>query len=401
MVAVLADTAGSGAFYPLMLVYLRLTTPYPLARIGLLLTAGTALGLVLGPLSGGLVDRFSARRGLVLNNLLSAAGYGLLFAVRSPAQLFAAVLLMALSERLYWSSWPVFVAERTAGRRLDQWYATINAVRSGSLGLGAAAAAAALSLGGTGVLRGLLLFNVATSLLSGVLISGIGAPGATSDSADRTRAVRDAGPTSAAAWRQVLADRRLVTLTSAHTAIAFAWLLPALVLPIYLVQTLRLPGWLASAAFVLNTAVTTLLQRWLVGRLAHLRRTRIVMLGAIALAMCVLLEALANGRVAWLAAALVLAGVLLLSVAESVVGPAVTALVMSIAPEDVRGRYSSFFNISWTVPNVVGPAIVGYLLGRSVWALWILLGVLVCAGGLAFLTVERHLPMGALDATDT
>lgn len=388
-VAVLADTLGAGAFYPLILVYLHLTTPYPLSRLGLVLTVGSVAGLTLGPFTGGLVDRFGARRVLVLNNVVSAAGYSLLLVIGSVPQLLVAVLLIAVSERLYWAAWPVFVAERVEGRRMDRWYAIMNAVRSASLGGGAAIAAAALAIGGTGVLRGLLLFNVATSLLAAVLVGG----------AEAARPTARPGDDGDRGWRLVLADRRLLALIVAHTSLAFGWLIPGLALPIYIVETLDLPGWWAAAAFALNTVVTTGAQRWVVDRVAPARRTRVVAAGAVAVLLCVLALALANGPAGWVAAGLLVAGVLSLSLGECLVGPAVNALVMSLPPERLRGRYSSMFGISWTLPSVVGPGVVGVLLDWNVWALWWVFGALVAAGALGFLVAERHLPAQALSVT--
>ena len=390
LAAILIDTIGAGAFYPLTLIYLRLTTHYSLAIIGLLLTTGALLGLPLGPFSGMLVDRFTARRILVLNNLISIVGYLLLLAIGSPVQLFIAVLLTAFSERLYWAAWPVFVAERVAGRRLEAWYATVNVVRSASLGIGAAAAAGALALGGTGILRAVLVFNIATSMAAAVLIA-------------RTRAQQrpERQDSTKPSWWLVLRDRPFLILTAANAALAFAWLLPALVLPIYIVQTLRLPGWLASVAFMVNVAVTTLLQRWLVGKFERLHRTRSIALGALTVLLCILLEALSNGAAPWLSATLVLTGVTLLSLGESLILPSVNAVVMTLAPESLRGRYSSLLGMSWTVSSIAGPVLVGSLLQWNVSLLWVVFAGLVSLGGAGFLLAERYLPVRALRSRET
>ncbi|MDH6225589.1 MFS transporter [Streptomyces sp. MJP52] len=400
MGVLLVDTIAAGAFYPLTFLYLRLGTDLPVTRIGLVLTGGGLVALLLNPLAGSIADRWGAQRTIVAANACCGVGYLGLVDIHGWPQLVVAVAFITLSQRLYWVGWPVFVAEQAAeGETLDHWFAVVNAFKSGALGLGAALAAVALSVGDVGTLRAILLCAVAASFLSAVVFARLrtapsspGKDGADEGSGDGAGASDVAG----AGWRAVLRDRPYTAMTAAHTALTFAWLLPGVALPVYLVDTLDLPPWVPSAAFAMNTVLPVLFQTTVSRALVPLRRTRAVLIGAGFFVLAFALFAGAHDAPPAFALLCTAAGMVLFSLGEMSAGPAAQALSMDAAPVPLRGRYSSVFQTSWTVSNVAGPAVVGALLGWNGLALWLVLGLLVGAGGLGFVTCEKRFPARVL-----
>lgn len=394
----LVDTIAAGAFYPLTFLYLTLSTDLPVAQIGLILTGGGLVALVLNPVAGNAADRWGAQRTLVLANVCCGLGYLGLVDIHGWFQLVAAVAFISFSQRLYWVGWPVFIAEQVAeGETLDRWFAVVNAFKSAALGLGAATAAVALAAGDVGTLRAILVVAVAASFLSAVVFFRLRMnPQAAAGDADGPE-VPDAEPAAGpGGWRVVLGDRPYVAMTVAHTALTVAWLLPSVVLPVYFVDTLGLPAWVPSVAFAVNTAMTVLFQTVVSRSLAALRRTRAVLVGACAflLAFAVFAGAGSSSRV--VATGIALVGIVLFSVGEMSAGPPAQSLSMEAAPVPLRGRYSSVFQMSWTVSGVVGPAVVGALLQWNSLALWLVLGALVALGGLGFVACERAFPARVL-----
>ncbi|MFE3515214.1 MFS transporter [Streptomyces sp. NPDC059166] len=395
----LVDTVAAGAFYPLTFLYLTLSTDLPVAQIGLILTGGGLVALVLNPVAGSVADRWGAQRTLVLANACCGLGYLGLVDIHGWFQVVVAVAFISFSQRLYWVGWPVFIAGQVAeGETLDRWFAVVNAFKSGALGLGAMTAAAALAIGDVGTLRGILAAAVGASFLSAVVFLRLRMTPRTSGEGTAGPVPRDAGAaTGRGGWRVVLADRPYVVMTAAHTALTMAWLLPSVVLPVYFVDTLGLPTWVPSVAFAVNTAMTVLFQTAVSRSLASLRRTRAVLTGACAflLAFAVLAGADAGASPA-VATGLALVGMMLFSVGEMSAGPPAQSLSMEAAPVPLRGRYSSVFQMSWTVSGVGGPAVVGALLQWNSQALWLVLGVCVAVGGLGFVRCERAFPPDVL-----
>ncbi|MFD4814579.1 MFS transporter, partial [Streptomyces sp. NPDC058418] len=197
-------------------------------------------------------------------------------------------------------------------------------------------------------------------------------------------------------WRAVLSDRPYVAMTAAHTALTFAWLLPSVVLPVYLVDTLDLPPWVPSIAFAVNTAMTVLLQTTVARALVPLRRTRAVLVGACAFLLAFTVFAGAHSAPRTVALVLTAAGIMLFSLGEMSAGPPAQALSMEAAPVPLRGRYSSVFQMSWTISNIAGPAVVGALLQWNSLVLWLVLGALIGIGGLGFVACERAFPARVL-----
>ena len=377
----------------------------PVAQIGLLLSAGGFAALLFNPVTGTLVDRFGAGRTVVMANVLAAVGFAGLFQVGSLLQLAVAVALISLSQRLYWAAWPVFIAEQLPpGGSLDRWFALVNAVKSGALGVGAGAAAVLLALGSASDLRLLVATAVVGSIAAAVLL-GRALPARKASRAPVPTATGGVEPTGRSPWATVLADRPYLLITGAHTALTYAWLLLGLVLPMYLVTALGLPAWLPSAALALNTALTVLLQQWVTRVLGRWRRTRVVAVGAgafvVAFALLAAAGLSARGAGAHtltgllLTATVLVLGVVAYAAGEMAVGPAASALAVELSPVGLRGRYSALFQTSWTISSVTGPAAVGLLLAWSPTGLWLVMGVVVAAGGLGFLASERLLPRPA------
>lgn len=419
----LVDTIAAGAFYPLTFLYLRLSTDLPVAQIGLILTGGGLIALVLNPVAGSVADRWGPQRTIVWANFCCGLGYLGLIDIHGWPQLVAAVAFISLSQRLYWVGWPVFVAEQVAeGETLDRWFAVVNAFKSGALGLGAAAAALALAVGDVGTLRAILVAAVLASFLSAAVFFRLRMnpqappptdPTSTSTSTgDATTAPTTTEATSTstgggggggrggagvpAGWRAVLGDRPYVAMTAAHTALTFAWLLPSVVLPVYLVDTLDLPPWVPSIAFAVNTAMTVLLQTTVARTLVPLRRTRAVLVGACAFLLAFTVFAGAHSAPRTVALVLTAAGIMLFSLGEMSAGPPAQALSMEAAPVALRGRYSSVFQMSWTISNIAGPAVVGALLQWNSLVLWLVLGALIGIGGLGFVACEKAFPARVL-----
>jgi MFS family permease len=119
-VAVLIDTIGAGLTLPLTIVYFTVTTDVPLAVIGALAAAGSLIALPIGLIGGVLTDRFGAKASMILNNLMSAAGFALYLIADDPAMIFAAIFLANASERLYWTSWTAYVHDLANGRPFER-----------------------------------------------------------------------------------------------------------------------------------------------------------------------------------------------------------------------------------------------------------------------------------------
>jgi MFS family permease len=413
------DSFGAGMFAPLSFLFFVLTTDLTVAEVGWGTGIATVLSLPLAPLAGTLVDRWGPRPCLIGNNLLAAAGYLCYLAVDSVPGLVAAMFVVLCAERMYWASWPAFIADIAEGAELDKWYAFTAAGKNASVGLGGAIGGLALGSGWSGAATMIVVLNAGTSVATAMLfarptrktrrVRGPAAAevgsGAVGEDVVRDEAVRvgeqaaakapgprpgsDDGSATPAGWRELLRDRMLLMLLAAQLALTFAWLVPGMILPVYLVEVNDFPAWLPSAALALNSVVIVVAQSAFTARFIAVDRHRMVSWAALLMLVSAGLLALLPAVGTAVAVPVVAAAVLFFAAGEMAAGPATTAISATAAPASARGRYLSLFNLTWAVSAVVGPILVGHLIERHNTVMWAVLAVLIAAGGLGFHRVGR------------
>jgi MFS family permease len=159
--------------------------------------------------------------------------------------------------------------------------------------------------------------------------------------------------------------------------------------PVYAIQVLGAPAWLAGVLYAVYTALLAVAQTSLVRRLEHHRRTRALMLSALLWAASFVLLAVSpllprQAIVAYLSAVTVL-----YTVAVMVHAGVIDALVIEAAPDTLRGRYVAAFNLSWAGANALAPGLFTTLLAWYVGLPWITLAALLL---LALVGVRRAEP---------
>ncbi|RPF29970.1 MFS transporter [Streptomyces sp. Ag109_G2-6] len=399
------DTFGAGMFTPLSFLFFLMTTDLTVAQVGLGTSVATLLSIPLTPIAGMAVDRWGPRVSLISNNLLAATGYLCYLLVDSLPALVASMLVVLGADRMYWAAWPAFVADLAEGAELDRWYAFTAAGKNASVAVGGVAGGLLLAGGWSGAAALIVVLNASTSVVTALLFwkpvrpvrpvhpvhpaapAGPERPGDTSapePAADRARA---AGPGPAAGrsgWRAVFADRILLCVLASQTALAFGWLIPTLILPVYLVKVRDLPAWLPSTALTANALLIVAAQSTLTARLATIARSRVISWAAVLILAAVGLLALLPLTAGAVSIALVLGAVLAFTTGQMTATPAVVALSATLAPAGARGRFLSLFNLTWTVSATTGPALVGALVERQAALLWVVLACLVALGGLGY-----------------
>src|SRR5688500_15596534 len=72
--AIVADTIGSGLFMPMTIIYFLRVTDLTVVQVGSALSLSALVTLPSAFVIGSLVDRFGARRMMLIGNLVQAAG---------------------------------------------------------------------------------------------------------------------------------------------------------------------------------------------------------------------------------------------------------------------------------------------------------------------------------------
>jgi MFS family permease len=160
----------------------------------------------------------------------------------------------------------------------------------------------------------------------------------------------------------------------------------------YVVGVAGVPAHWLGWAFGANTAAIVLGQLLALRLVTGRSRTRMLALAAAVWAFSWAVV-VSSGAVSGTAAVvLVVVGLGVFGLGETIWAPIAPAIVNELATEELRGRYNALQGMTWTVANVVGPALSGLLIGSGLVGVWIGLTVGGCAlASLLFLGLRRHL----------
>jgi MFS family permease len=388
VVALLVDALGSGLFLPFTVLFFLATTNLDVTKVGLAVSVGSVVRLVVGPLSGALTDRFGPQPVLVMANLLQGAGFLAYLAVHSFVALVLVTVLVQAGNAAFWSSYPSLVTRMSAPGEREQWFGFLGALRNSGFALGGLAAGAAVSAGGTNGYRLLAVLNAASYAVAALLLVTRRIP--------RSAAPRPETPphklSGPAGWRSVLADRPYLGLSATNTSVATAALALTLVMPVWTVRNLGMPAWVPGVALTVNCVLVALAQGPVVRLLRGCHRVRALQLAAAlhVVAAAVLLLAAAPPEIAGIG--IVLAGVLVYTAAELLENPVSAALAAEAAPENLRGHYLAVHQTSWNMTSILAPAALTALLAVGGPAVWGTLAAIAVAGAGGITVVARYLP---------
>lgn len=385
------DNLGSGLVLPLVLVHVTAVVGVPLGTAGLLLTAGTVVGLLAPPLAGGLVDRVGPKAVVVVSQALQAAGVlGYLLADGAGSVLVAAALVAAGTQTFYSSVFALIADVAPPGPK-DRAFAAVEVVRSTAFGVGALVAAVLVSRVDPSVLRAALAVDAASFVVCAVLLLALVRP---AHHGARQRAAAVEGEPRPVRADRVLANRPYLALVAVTALLA----LPSDFLLVGTAVFLRelAPGseWAAGVGITALTA-TSLLTVTVVRLTGHWRRTTSMALGGC----CLVAWAAVCAVAVWLPSSWVgpwvLASMVLLAGGSLLFGSRVNALAEAAAPPVSRGRHLAAFQYAFTAAGLAAPLLVSAM-AVALWLPWLVLGAAAAAGAAAVPWVGRRLPEHAV-----
>jgi MFS family permease len=390
VLAIGIDALGAGIFAPLSLLYFVRVADLPLSTVGALATAGAVVSLPVPLLAGHLADRFGPRGVVIAGQLIQAGGFCGYLAARDVVAIFAAIGVVAVGQRLFWSSFFTLVAalpvEGGDERERDRRYAIVGMTQAAGLGVGALVAGALLAASSTAAYQALAGINAATFLVSAGLLLLLPA-------GERVIGER---PRPLAGYRRMLGDRPYLALTVANTAFAICNTALGIALPVYVVDGLDAPGWIVGPILAVNTLLLA------VGQLAMTRVMRrysrvqaLVAAGALWSAWA-FLTAAAGRLPEWMLLPYLAAVTLLYSCAELIHAPISNALAAEAAPEAQRGSYLAAFQYGFTIATLAVPGAFAVLFGVDPELPWLVLGALAAAGAGVMMRLRTRLPVRAV-----
>lgn len=380
-----------------------------------MLTIATILTLPMNPITGSLVDRFGARRLVVVSQILQAIGFLGYLIVRNIPLLFGTALLVTAGNRVFYAAATTLIAEVAGFDERDRWFGFVGATKNVGLIVGGLLAGLIVTFGGSNGYRVLILANMCSFLLMALALCWRGAAhqpnelvealpsewgrGRPNDQArslpnDALRGRPEAD--ERVGYHVVLADRSFLVLVACNVVFALGPSMMSLGLPIYATETLKLSTATVGTLFAFNSLLVICTQTLTVRLLESFRRTRSLLVACLLWIMGCMLFALAPLIPSVLLIPSLFGAVAIFTFAGMIAGTVSAALAAASSPTHLLGRYMALFELAWGIAAAIAPAMFAWLYASGPSHPWIvLMGPLLLVGPL-LLWLEAHLSTRAL-----
>ncbi|GCE07002.1 MFS transporter [Dictyobacter aurantiacus] len=389
LLILLIDALGTGLFAPFSLLYFHVIAALPLTEVGVALSIATVFTFPVIPLTGTLVDRFGARRLVIGAQLLQGVGFLGYLLVRDMPLLIIMAILVNVGQRIFWSAYFSLVSELSEGGERDRWFGLLGAAQITGIGIGNALTGVLIGTLGTPGYYSVVAIDALSFFVAALMLYFLVPVERREDSTEHKNAQQGS-------YRMVLRDRPFLGLIVTNAAFALCFCLIGLGLPVYATDALHIPIWVVGVALGLNTALIAFLQTFLIRHLRAMRRTRILILAGLILALWSLLYILALPMPQTIIIPYIIIATCTQAFGEALHAPTSNALATEASPLALRGRYLAVFQFSWALALFVAPTMftVSFSLNPALpWAIGTVLALLASLG--TFL-LEPHLPREAI-----
>ncbi|MCW8384633.1 MFS transporter [Streptomyces justiciae] len=355
VVIAVVDSLGTGMFLPLTVVYFVTVAHMGISEVGLALSIGAIIALLGGPYTGTLIDRYGPGRIAVLSCTLRGLGFVTYMGVDSIWQLVIVSAIVRWADNAFWPANSAMVIALCGREQRARWYTLGRTVRSIGLGVGAALSGVLVAYGSSGA-RTVVLVNAATFfIVTAILVTwreAFAAATATEPAKPGAEKKQQTG------MRALLADRAFLLVVLANTLFAVTTLSLAVLLPLYAESRTPADHWLPGVLFALNSSFLIIGQPFMVRYIEKTGEMRVMQTASLlwALSFAAFLGASVLDSLALIAAFFI--AVALFSAAELIHAPTGVIVVTNLAQPSLLGRYLSMNQMSWSVGNVITPAML-------------------------------------------
>jgi MFS family permease len=373
---------GNGAVAPFLLLYLHDARGIPLALAGLASATSAVCALAATLVGGGLGDRLGARRTMIGGLACSTLAYCLYPLVRAPWHAFALAVLAGAGIGTWLTMQSTLLAAITPAEVRHLAFARQRVAANIGLGLGGFAGGFIVITSRPATFTVLFLVNAATFVVYTLFLLRVVVP-------------EVPRKTMAGGYRQVVADRVFLRLGMANLVIVAAAvsLLNGL-FPVYAKNHAHISERVIGGLFLLNSLTIIALQLRTARFIEGMRRMPVfaAMGGLFAAAWLLVAAAGTLPTTVAVAVGVLVAFVLVFSLAECVYDSIVGPLVADLAPPELLGRYVAVNGFAWQLGFIIGPAAGAAILAAAPTALWLIAAVACAAAGAYAMRFERRLP---------
>ena len=384
VIGICLNAIGGGMTLSLLLVYLHDMRGFTNTFGGLLLAYGSIVGIVASAPMGALVDRIGPKKvmigGLILNSLASLS----LSLVRTHIQAILAITAINTAGQAIWPSQSVILTRVTPEKDRSKIFGFNFMLLNLGLGLGGLISSLLIQKGDLLSFQIMYWVDASTFLIYLAIIFSLHG-----ENVDRYIPKED--EPQEGSYRDLFAITPLMLLGIAGIILfTFGYGTIQSGIPVFATQFLHLsPKWL-GIIFGVNTISIVLFQPLVMRILERYSKYTALLSIGIIWGLSWILVGIAPYLTLFASGIALSLSQLVFAVGEMIQAPTIPTLANELAPENIRGRANAWMSMQWSVSGVLGPAIVGLMLGSNHPRLWVVTMFIGCFLSLPlFLATKR------------
>jgi MFS family permease len=376
------DNLGGALLFPFFTLYVTAKFAVGMTTVGLLFALFSLASVVGSTVGGALTDRLGRKKMLIFG-LLASASTVLVMGLADTIALFAVgAVLAGLFANTGQPAQQAMVADLLPKHQRTEGYGIQRVIQNLAVIFGPV-------IGGFMAAISYLLLFVTDAIASTITATIVffklpeTKPEATEDEGERESMAQTfrgySVPLKDLPFQAFLLASALATIVymQMHTTLA-----------VYLRDSYDVPPQGYAALLSMNALMVVLLQFPTTRRIKRFSPMLMMAAGTLLYAIGFGLFGVASGYVMFIIA------MLIITTGEMLVVPVSQALVASMSPEAMRGRYMAMYDFSWVIPMAVGPLLAGLIMDnadpRWVWYASLLVGLL--STGIYLLLLKRGIP---------
>lgn len=389
VLATFIDRLGGAMLFPFFTLYMTKKFEIGMTEVGVMFGLYSVSGVASSVIGGALTDRLG-RKGLLLFGLVMSALVALLMGfIDQLALFFVVTLLVGMLADVGGPAQQALVADLLPEEKRAQGFGILRVAFNLSVAIGPV-------LGGllaTQSYMYLFIADAITSSITAILVYF------TLKETHKPKQVEGEAPETMiqtfTGYRKVLKDTAFLWYMVASMLLVLVYMQMNTTLAVYLRDNHGVSVQQFGYILSLNAAMVVLFQFPITRWVSRYRPLLVMAAGT-------LLYAFGFGMYGVVGLfAMFLLAMVIITIGEMMVAPVGQAIVTSLAPEDMRGRYMATYGFSWIVPATFGPVLAGMVLDSTnpnlLWYMAGVIGVLAAAG---FYLMEMRVTRARWGAVD-
>jgi MFS family permease len=352
-IGMLISTIGSSMIWPFLLIYVSERLDAPLTAIASLLTLNSAMGLISSFLGGPVIDRLG--RKWIMAASLVANGTAYLF-MGNAHTLPQFAILMAITgavNPLYRVGADAMMADLLPKEKRIDGYALMRLSNNLGISIGPAIggfiASSSYSLAFYCAAIGMASYSLLLAFFAQETLPSRQPGYLPKEKGETTQEQKFGG------YITILKDSPFISFILTFTLVSICATLIWVLLPVYATQAFKVPKQLYGFIPATNAIMVVTLQLLITRVTKRFPTLPVVAVGAFFYAIAVGGVALMGGFLGfWIC-------MVVMTIGELIIVPTSSTYIANLAPVDMRGRYMSFYTLTWGVAAGIGPIFGGFL----------------------------------------